>query len=309
MEHEPSLKHLLPHPFNQDFSDVLLHLDRKDDLRRERLANDPVTAAYLAAAVRLVRRQLGPGTDPAMPTRQGEDDTVDRPLLGFLSQRNVAKEVENNPFPFPARGSTAVMRERWKLQSHFLADLISFVLWTAYYPEQYKDVIANGAENLVRGQDFAHAIVDFTYRVCCTIVSAVSFRLQLVAVATINGDDALRQALTGKYQRGVRLWSQVYAEFIEARGLRLRPGISLTDFTNILTAMLEGIVIREISDPDAMIIDHERQYSLLSTAALALVNGCLEPAGQSDGRSLIESVNDLVTRASPTQRAGEEVSP
>ncbi|HEX4224437.1 MAG TPA: hypothetical protein VHZ97_18855 [Pseudonocardiaceae bacterium] len=296
---------------------MLQHLDRKSELVRERLANDPVTAAYLAAAVRLVRRQLGPEIDPTMPKPQGENN-VDRPLLGFLSQRHVAEEVEHNPFPFPVRGTTAAMRDRWKLQSHFLADLVSFVLWTAYYPEQYKDVVANGAENLVRGVDFAQAVVDFTYRVCCTIASSVAFRLQLVAIATINGDDALRQALTGKYRRGVQIWSQVYADFIEARGLRLRPGISLTDFTNILTAMLEGLMIREISDPDTMVIDNERGYALLSTAALALINGCLEPAEHTDGRSLIDAVNDLVRRAKPTQDGeqqqhqpspGEEVSP
>ena len=301
MEHEPNLKQQLPYPFNQDLSEVLQHLDRKSPLVRERLANDPVTAAYLAAAVRLVRRHLGPGIDPTDPAHHGEDN-VDRPLLMFLSQRHVADEVEHNPFPFPARGTTSAMRDRWKLQSHFLADLVSFVLWTAYYPEQYKDVIATGAENLVRGADFAQAVIDFTYRVCCTIASTVAFRLQLVAIATINGDDALRQALAGKYQRGVAIWSQVYAEFIEARGLRLRPGMSRTDFTNILTAMLEGVVIREISDPDALAIDHERQYSLLSTAALALVNGCLEPARHADGRSLIDAVNHLVRRSS-----GEEV--
>ena len=308
MEHEPSLKQQLPYPFNQDLSEVLQHLDRKSPLVRERLANDPVTAAYLAAAVRLVRRHLGPGTDPA---GQSGDDNVDRPLLMFLSQRHVADEVEHNPFPFPSRGTTSAMRDRWKLQSHFLADLVSFVLWTAYYPEQYKDVIANGAENLVRGADFAQAVIDFTYRVCCTIASTVAFRLQLVAIATINGDDALRQALAGKYQRGVAIWGQVYGEFIEARGLRLRPGMSLTDFTNILTAMLEGVVIREISDPDAAVINHDEQRSLLSTAALALVNGCLEPAEHADGRSLIDAVNDLVGRATPDTKPetspGEEV--
>jgi hypothetical protein len=85
------------------------------------------------------------------------------------------------------------------------------------YPEQYKEVTAADAERLVDGLDVAQAVVDFTYRVCSVFVSAVSFRLQLVAVPTIDGDDALRGALAGKYHRGLRTWSQVYAEFIEAR--------------------------------------------------------------------------------------------
>ncbi|HEY3749678.1 MAG TPA: hypothetical protein VGL80_10790 [Pseudonocardiaceae bacterium] len=50
--------------------------------------------------------------------------------------------------------------------------------------------------------------------------------------------------------------------------------MSLDDFTNILTALLESLAIRKISDPDAQVVDHQRQYSLLGTAALALVRGC-----------------------------------
>jgi hypothetical protein len=41
-----------------------------------------------------------------------------------------------------------------------------------------------------------------------------------------------------------------------------------------LTALLESLAIRKISDPDAQVVDHQRQYSLLGTAALALVRGC-----------------------------------
>jgi hypothetical protein len=294
MEEGQTLKQRLPYPFNQDLSEVLRHLDRRTTPARERLANDPVTAAYLAAAVRLVQRHLGPGYESIVTEVAGEK--VERPLLAFLSQRAVAAEVDHNAHPFPRQGKPSSMRDRWKSQSDFLADLVSFVLWTAYYPEQYKEVTAAGAERLVDGLDLAQAVVDFTYRVCSVFVSAVSFRLQLVAIATIDGDDALRGAVAGKYHRGLRTWSQVYAEFIEARGLRLRPGITLDDFTNILTALLEGIAIREISDPAANAIDHERGYSLLSTAALALIRGCLEPVESADGLSLTEAVNALVHR-------------
>jgi len=45
------LKQQLPYPYDQDLSKVLRGLKRRNPItRRSRQANDPVTAAYLAAA-------------------------------------------------------------------------------------------------------------------------------------------------------------------------------------------------------------------------------------------------------------------
>ena len=60
---EQPLKQQLPFPYNQDLSKVLRHLNRRTPFGRAKLANDPVTAAYIAAATRLVRRHLGPGAE------------------------------------------------------------------------------------------------------------------------------------------------------------------------------------------------------------------------------------------------------
>ena len=61
-----TLKQQLPHPYNQDLSKILRGLNRRTQFARRRLANDPVTAAYLAAAVRLIQRHLGPGANRAL---------------------------------------------------------------------------------------------------------------------------------------------------------------------------------------------------------------------------------------------------
>ena len=43
-----TLKQELPYPYNQDLSKILRGLNRRTSFSRRRLANDPVTAAYLA---------------------------------------------------------------------------------------------------------------------------------------------------------------------------------------------------------------------------------------------------------------------
>jgi len=116
------LKQQLPYPYNQDLSKVLRGLKRRNPIsRRSRQANDPVTAAYLAAAVRLIQRHLGPGAS-RLPGDADDADSIERPLLGFLSQRAVAAEVSHNPPPFHRVGRVSTMRERWRHQSDFVAD-------------------------------------------------------------------------------------------------------------------------------------------------------------------------------------------
>lgn len=295
MDDEPTLKQQLPYPYNQDLSEVLNHLNRRTVLGRHGLANDPVTAAQLAAAMRLVERHLGPASEPNS-TGESEPGGVDLSVLSFLSQRTVAKEMANNPDPFPRCGTPGMVRATWKSQSDFMADLLSFAFLPGYYPESYQQTRAGGAEQLVTGDDLAQAIEDLAYRVNEAITEILSFRLQLIAVATAEHSEVARDALAGKCRRAHALWKQVYSEFLEARGLRLRPGITLDQVTSILTCVVEGSVLRFISDPDAEVLDRIEHRSLLGTAALALFNGCLEPVGNSDGRSVGEALNDMIER-------------
>ena len=291
-----ALKQRLPYPFNQDLSQVLHHLNRRTAFGRQEAANDPVTAAYLAAGMRLVSMHVGPAekTEEAVGLDEG---SVDRSVLGFLSQRAVAAEMANNPEPFPRCGNVSTMRSTWKSQSDYIADLLSFAFSPGYYPESYQEVRAFGAETLAGDGPFAEEVEDLAYRVMQAIEEMVSFRLQLIASACAERSEVTRQALEAKYHRAHCQWKQVYAECLEARGLRLRPGMTLDQLTAILTSVVEGAMLREIGDPTAEIRDPVERRSLLGTAALALLNGCLEPTGEPDGRSVAQALEAMVVRS------------
>ena len=295
MADEPALKQQLPYPFNQDLSQVLHHLNRRTSLGRQAPANDPVTAAYLAAAMRLVGHHIGPVAAEESAGNRG-DDTIDRSVFSFLSQRAVAAEVANNPEPLPRSGNVSTMRSTWKSQSDFVADLLNFALWSGYYPENYQETRASGAERLVNGGGLADAVEDLAYRVTQAIEEMVSFRLQLLAIAAAERNEVIRLVVAAKYHRAHVLWRQAYAEFLEARGLRLRAGMTLDQLTSILTAVVEGARLRAISDPAAEILDHIEHRSLLGTAALAILNGCLEPVEDSDHRSVGQALEDMAYR-------------
>ena len=145
------LKQQLPYPYDQDLSKVLRGLKRRNPItRRSRQANDPVTAAYLAAAVRLIQRHLGPGAS-RLPGDADDADSIERPLLGFLSQRAVAAEVSHNPPPFHRVGRVSTMRERWRHQSDFVADVLRFGLWASHYPASHQDEAADARDEVIGG--------------------------------------------------------------------------------------------------------------------------------------------------------------
>jgi hypothetical protein len=80
--------------------------------------------------------------------------------------------------------------------------------------------------------------------------------------------------------------------------LRLRPGVTLDDCINLLTAVADGLAMRALADPGVRIVDHTRRRSLLGTAVLVLIAGCLERAGPDDGLPLEQMVGDMVGQPS-----------
>jgi len=286
-------KSRLPYPFNEDLSPVLLRLNRRTERGRRQLANDPVTAAYLAAALRLVERRLGPRSEPASPPQP----TAERSFFGFLTQRAVAAEVAGNPDPFPRRGSVSTLRTSWRSQSDFIADVLGFVLWTGYYPAAYMGLWDGGAEQLAEGEDFADAIQEVAYDATDHLLAMVTFRIQLAASIGAQDDPEIRSVLAAKYERGQAIWGGIYTRMMTARGLRLRDGMSLGQLADVLTALVEGCALRAMAEgPETRVMDAANKRGLLSTAALALVSGCMEPKGHEDGLSLAEHVNAMARR-------------
>lgn len=292
---EPSLplKQQLPFPYNQDLSQVLQRLDRRTPFSRNRLANDPVTAAYLAAAMRLIEQTLGPDAKRILADPD-DDSSISRPLFGFLSQRAVAAEVANNPDPFPKTGNVPTMRSTWKSHSDFIADLLSFALLSHHYPSGHEEEVAAGAEQLIDGPDPVQAVHDLAYGDAAMLAELSTFRLRLVSAAAAEGDDIICNAMSRASQRARAMWMQVYTEFFRARGLQLRNGLTLEEFADILTAVLQGAAFRGLFDSSAAPLDPSRKRSLTGTAALALILGCLERIEEADDRTLEEAVHSMI---------------
>lgn len=305
MSDDRAVKHDLPHPYNQDLSMVLRRLDRRTPFSRQRLANDPVTAAYIAAGMRLIQRHLGPGAERALSDPEDEN-SLSRPLLSFLSQRAVAAEVANNPDPFPRAGSTSTLRSSWRSQSDFIADLLSFGLWSLHEPAHYDSRISPETERVIEGPDFVEAAHRLCYYDLTTVLRGSTFRLELVATAAAEGDEVIQDVLTENYLGAIEPWKQLYTEVFLARGLQLRPGIELDDFAGMLAALATGYALRGTASPDSVAIDHDRQQCVFGTAVLSLFLGCVERLDDDpQGVTIEEAVQEMLYGSSAPHTKGK----
>jgi hypothetical protein len=220
-----------------------------------------------------------------------DPNTVERPLFKFLSQREVVAEMASNPDPFPRQGSVSTLRSTWRSQSDFIADVLNFALWPGHYPSQ--SGLATWTEELIDGEDFAAAAHDLAFFDMTTMVGLPSFRLTLAAVASAEGDEIIKGALAESWRRTQEPFKQLYAAVLTARGLKLREGITMDEFADMLTALASGLRIKAVAAPRARIIDYDRQRSLLGKAGLALILGCIEKIHDSTGTTVEEAANLL----------------
>jgi hypothetical protein len=131
------------------------------------------------------------------------------------------------------------------------------------------------------------------------LLATPMFRLGLIAAAEAEGDAVIRDAVSERHRENSPRWEHFYKEFLRSRSLRIRPGVTLDDCINLLAAVADGLAIRALTDPAARVVDDARRSSLLGTAALALIAGCLERTDQSKSVPLEQAVRDMV-REPPT---------
>jgi hypothetical protein len=279
----PRGKRDLPFPYNQDLTGVLRNLNRRTRWGRDKLANDHVTAAFLAAGMRLLVRHIGPGAQQRVNS--------ERLLLGSLSQRRVAEEFACNPIPFARYGNgVSMLRDRWSRHSDFVTDLINFVVWRENYRPEYREQRAINIKRLVQGPDFVGAVHEIAYQHTAEGVGLPSVRLGLALMTAAEGDDEVTRIVSTVYEDYLGSWKKLYDTVLRERHLHLRKGLTLDDLANALAAATDGMTLRAIGDPGAGVVDHDNHCSLMGTVALAVIHAFLEPDDDVSGLTLEQAV-------------------
>lgn len=278
-------KRSLPPPYDQDLSRVLRHLNRRAARSRARLANDLLTKSYLCAGMSMLDQHLGPGG--GCTCRHRHDSSS---LLSFLSQRGVTEAVGQNPDPFLRNGTVRAMRDRWEFQQDFVADLVSFAVWGENYRPGSREAQADVARELIQAPDFVQAVHETAYWHTAEGIGLPPVRLSLALMAACEADPDITAAISRAQQDYLGSWGELYQEVMNARRLRLRPGLTLDDLTNALSAATDGITLRAIADRQAGVLNRAHRKSLMGLIALATIYAFLEPEDDTDGLTLEQAV-------------------
>ena len=186
------------------------------------------------------------------------------------------------------------MRERWPHQSDFIADVLRFGLWAQQYPAPHQDEIADAIDEVIRGPDPVRGLHRLCYWDLTRLLDTPTFRLGLIAAAEAEGDPVISEAISGHYRENNPIWKRFCEEFLRARKVQIRPGLTLDDCIDLLTALADGLALRAIADPAAHVIDRARRRTLLGIAVLVLIAGCLERTDRENSLSLDEAVRAML---------------
>ncbi|GIF00469.1 hypothetical protein [Paractinoplanes rishiriensis] len=279
----------LPYPYSQDFSGIVTRVKGVRESTRAALVNSLKVASYLKAGANLVERNLGAPSEPA-PGADGCKAYWSG--LNFLSERALSREVAELEPPFLRQKGTGPYRSTWASHDDYLNDLLAFLFHAMNYDPQYGAGLETRGDWLVTDPSFVDAIDRAAFHELQAITRMPLFRLQLVVCATADRNDGIHDAIANNYAGALDPWMKVYEATIAARGYRLRKGITLEQFTNILAAIMEGFAIRQLGDPAVGVVGEDPHNNLVAMAVLGIMNSYLEPAGEPSGRSLREEIEN-----------------
>jgi hypothetical protein len=265
------LRHITKYPFRT----------RKAERKAEKLATSKATLQFLDAGLSLITEQF------SRAERADDGDEEPNPFFAWLSQKRVvneAKKTKGGKFLTDSQ-----FRDRWRYQPYYIADLLAYSLWVRHRSRHVRNA-AESLELLAGSSDFVDVIHEVAYRDLCILFEEPTYRISLIAVALAERDSSIAASIRKTHRVLGESWAALYSATMEARGLRLRPDVTLEELTNMLQALAEGIGMRMISEPNTEVIDHARRKSLLGKAALALVASCVDTV---DGRKLEDIVRSM----------------
>jgi hypothetical protein len=122
------------------------------------------------------------------------------------------------------------------------------------------------------------------------------FRLQVLMQSLAPDIPIIRETIDRMYDNVTDAWTRTCAGVLTHYGLRLRPGLTVTDVATMLTAMAEGLGLRRLVRPyDQALMNSEHGTTLLASGVFAVFTACLQDGD--DNRSLPEFCREVTTRS------------
>jgi len=289
----------LPYPYCQDFSGIVTRVKGVRQATRDALVNSPKVASYLKAGANLIEENLG--ARESAPSADGRKQYWSG--LRFLTERALSREMECLEEPFLRQKGEGPYRATWASHDDYLNDLLAFLFHAMNYDPQYGAGLETRGDWLITETSFVTAVDRAAYYELQAICRMPLFRLQLLMSATADRNDGIHDAIANQYAGALDPWMKIYESVIAARGYRLREGITIDQFANILAAITEGFAVHHLGDPAAGILGDDVTDNLAGMAVLGIMNSYLVPADEPSGltvRELFERTSERIRPEDPS---------
>lgn len=254
----------------EDISLVVKRLKDEEELPPGVGSNDPNTRALIAAGIRLIRREYTLDVSGRAEIR-----------LGFLSWLSPQAVVEEARLLTRSEISSEDIRVRWDGYNNYLADLISYSLWSHRWhqdKERADKAVYRISQAVDSGSDIVKAVHETAYDDVMALVDTSSYRFQMMAAAAAEADPVIKSAIQDMYKNILENWARVYETVLTKLSLKLRPGLSVQHVADALAATAEGVAMRVLADPEASVIDRQNEVSVLGSVALGLMASWVDHA-------------------------------
>jgi AcrR family transcriptional regulator len=282
---------------DDDLAPVLKKLRRHNDTEADhtRLANHPLTRAYLEAGFRLLTRECVP------PNNGVSQNTGEEPLsgyFGFLSADVVNAETRENG---ECRAEEDAFHYRWLHRDDYVRDALVYSLWVKnWWPHI---MAADRADNiLTTSTDLVAAAHEASYRDQVAALDNPVTSLELIAAAVAERHPELRTSMGAVYRSTQEKWIPLYQKVFTDHGRELRPDTTIQDVADIITALSDGLILRARADPNVNFIDHEQRRTLLGKAVMAVVIGSVATERQETLESAFRALFSPRAPARPEAR-------
>lgn len=273
-----------------------------------KLANSPVVRACLEGGRRLAEQEvLGLKDEEHKPrplctlTQKNITDEAEKIFQEAERDDRIARALFGTPPDWrkaDTRPSVGTMKDPWPNLTLYMGDLVRYVLRERYSLTDGLISRATRAE-LRKTASFSAAVEKVAYAdMKILYADETSARFQYLVTGLADFHEQIREALAGVYKHSFDYWRAVYAEILEARGVTLRPGISLDELTMMLTGMAQGLSLRHIGAAGGKVIDHAHQRSVLGKACQIMIAGAVDPG---DGRDVADVVDELMAVRVPVR--------
>ena len=148
--------------------------------------------------------------------------------------------------------STGALYHYWGSQEQYREELLEELLSARRY--EVGEVVEHGFHRAVAdGIPIVDLIRELSQYNLEQFIGNEDFRVQMAFWMT--DDPSCRKRIANQYAEVAASWTSIYRASLDAYGLVLRPPFTFEWLTTLLTALLEGLVIRQRVDPSAVPLD------------------------------------------------------